>query len=274
MASLLDQLNVKYKTQYTPKWSKKKRYDFYLPYYNCIIETHGLQHYRGWDKNHINLEQQQENDELKKKLAKENGVKYYIVIDCRESTLNWMKNSILNSDLIKILNFDDEDINWVKCNLNTFSSKVKMASDLWNRDETITIGEIANIMQTNYNNVTAWLKKASVSNMCNYTVKESLHRTHLKNSGENSKLFGVKPSENTRRKMSENHADVSGSNNPRATKVVCIETMKVYTTIAEASIDTGANRTTISNCCRGKSHTAGGYHWRYADKTDDNTKQN
>lgn len=270
MASLLEQLNIKYTTQYITNWSNKKRYDFYLPYYNCIIETHGLQHYRGWDKNHIDFKQQQENDEFKKKLAKENGIEHYIVIDCRESTLGWIKNSILNSNLVKILNFNDKDIDWEKCNLDTFSSKVKIASDLWNSNETITIGEIANIMQTNYNNVTAWLKKASTSNMCNYTVKESLYRTHLKYRGENSKLFGVKPSENTRQKMSENHANVSGVNNPRATKVVCVETGKIYTTITEASMDTGANCTTISACCKGRYKSAGGYHWKYAKETNSN----
>ena len=56
-----------------------KRYDFFLPEYNLLIERDGEQHYRdvdlfsGGDKNYLN--KQKKNDKLKTKLAKKEGFK-------------------------------------------------------------------------------------------------------------------------------------------------------------------------------------------------------
>lgn len=43
--------------------------------------------------------------------------------------------------------------------------------------------------------------------------------------------------------------------------VVCLETSEVYSSVCEASRQTGINRGHISSCCNGKLKTAGGYHW-------------
>ena len=45
MYNLLEQSNINFETQYSPQWGNGHRYDFYLPDYNIIIETHGEQHY-------------------------------------------------------------------------------------------------------------------------------------------------------------------------------------------------------------------------------------
>ena len=45
------------------------------------------------------LEEEQENDELKKSLAIKNGIKDYLVIDCRESEMEFIKSNILKSQL-------------------------------------------------------------------------------------------------------------------------------------------------------------------------------
>ena len=45
--------------------------------------------------------------------------------------------------------------------------------------------------------------------------------------------------------------------------VKCIETSKVYRSIKDAGTITGINRTCISNCCKGKQKTAGGFHWEF-----------
>lgn len=47
-------------------------------------------------------------------------------------------------------------------------------------------------------------------------------------------------------------------------KVKCIETDKVYSSIAEAKKETGACK--ISECCLGKRKTAGGFHWKYVEE--------
>lgn len=49
----------------------------------------------------------------------------------------------------------------------------------------------------------------------------------------------------------------------RLQKVLCVEKNKIYNTVSEASEDTGADKSNIAKCCRGKYKTAGGYTWKY-----------
>ncbi len=49
----------------------------------------------------------------------------------------------------------------------------------------------------------------------------------------------------------------------RSKQVQCIETRKIYNSITEASKLTGTNRRHISDVCKGKRKTSGGYTWRY-----------
>ena len=50
-------------------------------------------------------------------------------------------------------------------------------------------------------------------------------------------------------------------------KVICVTTGKVYSSLKEAAVDTGANPKGISNVLNGLCNTAGGYEWRYADES-------
>lgn len=106
--SVLSQLNEQFKFQLTKndyKWIGKYRYDFYLNKFNTIIEVNGMQHY----ENSSVIE----NDKNKKELAQRNGVKF-ITIDCRYSNCEYIKNSLLNSELSIIL--DLEKVRWIECN--------------------------------------------------------------------------------------------------------------------------------------------------------------
>ena len=47
--------------------------------------------------------------------------------------------------------------------------------------------------------------------------------------------------------------------------VQCIETGKIYTSIAQASRETGIYPSGISGACHGSQKTAGGYHWEFVD---------
>ncbi|MCC8068712.1 MAG: GIY-YIG nuclease family protein [Ruminococcus sp.] len=63
---------------------------------------------------------------------------------------------------------------------------------------------------------------------------------------------------------------VGGNNSEALNKkaVICIETSKIYSSIAEAEEDTGINYRMISECCnhsRGYK-SAGGYHWSFYDR--------
>jgi hypothetical protein len=57
---------------------------------------------------------------------------------------------------------------------------------------------------------------------------------------------------------------VSGSKNPMARPVVCIETGKVFPTGREASLSMGMSVSAVGMAVIGKCPTSGGFHWRYA----------
>lgn len=63
------------------------------------------------------------------------------------------------------------------------------------------------------------------------------------------------------RKLSEQHKQKI----KRSKKVICIETGQIFDTCKEAGEWCGVKRGCITNCCRGRSKTAGGYHWMYYD---------
>jgi len=117
--------------------------------------------------------------------------------------------------------------------------------------------------------------------------------------GENNPFYGRKHSAESRLKISQNHADVSGKNNPnygkplseaqrkrlseymkgrcaggknpRAKKVLCIETGQVFGCISDAAKWLKSDRHDIVACCSGKKEAHKGYHFRFLeDKTNEN----
>lgn len=76
--------------------------------------------------------------------------------------------------------------------------------------------------------------------------------------GKESPCYGIKRSEETRKKISDNHADMSGDKNPAARAVICLNTKQVFTTGKEACEWCGLkNSASISFACNGKKETAG-----------------
>ena len=105
----LKHLDVEFNTEQMFDWSEKRRYDFYIPQLSCIIEAHGIQHYK--DTLWSTKEYQQNNDKFKEEIALSHGIKNYIQIDCRKSNFKYIKQSILNNNQINNL-FDLSKINW------------------------------------------------------------------------------------------------------------------------------------------------------------------
>ena len=160
IASILNQLQINYIPQYSPDWANRKRYDFYLKDYNCIIEAHGLQHYENKSNKFNSLILEMQNDKEKEHLARQNSIINYICVDCRESNMEWIKKSIIKSNIFNILNFNEEDIDWEKCNKDAISSKIRTVADLWNSNTSITVGDIAKQIKAGDNTVARWLKKS------------------------------------------------------------------------------------------------------------------
>ena len=74
-------------------------------------------------------------------------------------------------------------------------------------------------------------------------------------------------SEETKQKMRNNHANVTGANNPSA-KAICqldlngnILEQFAYATLAAKKFN--LDLSSIIKCCRGKQKTCGGYKWQY-----------
>ena len=167
MANILKQLDEDFITQLNKsdfKWCENFRYDFYLPRYNMIIETHGEQHYiEKITNNWKTLEQEQMNDLFKYKCAK-NHVDKYIVIDCRYSELEWMKGNI-----IKELNeyFDLSNIKWELAWEESQNSLCVKAWELWNNGVYSTT-DIGKILGLSRDTIRKYLKIGAECNKCSY----------------------------------------------------------------------------------------------------------
>lgn len=138
--NVLYQLNVGYFPEKSFEWSQGKIYDEYIPNKSIIIENHGSQHYQECTYYERSLEEEQSNDEFKKKLALENNIENYIVLDCRHSTKEWIKNSIMKSDLPQLIGFSEKDINWDECdNFCHNNELIKQISHAWKKNHNLTI---------------------------------------------------------------------------------------------------------------------------------------
>lgn len=234
MLSILKQLNIDYIYQLTNKnfkWCNSFKYDFYLPKYNIIIETHGGQHYdnkRGWEE----LDKTKMNDLFKYKCAK-NHVDNYIVIDCRYSKFNWLKNNV-----IKELDeyFDLSNINWELAWEESQKSKCVEAWKLWNSG--MCIEDIIDKLKIGRSAINRYLKIGNELNKCNYNIEESRKRGRCK---------------------------VKGRNNYNIAPVICLNTKRIFVTIDEgAKFYNIKSKTNITKCCKGERKSCG--------KLEDGTK--
>ena len=171
MFSVLDQLGVDFTTQLSKRtfdWCDKYKYDFYIKDYNICLETHGLQHYeRTNDYYKRTLDEEIENDLIKKELALSNGIKEenYIIIDCRYSKLELIKNSVLTSNLKYIFNLSI--IDWEKVQSFALKSLVAISCEYWNSGIK-SVKEIAKIMNLNAETVRNYLNRGAELNLCDY----------------------------------------------------------------------------------------------------------
>lgn len=155
IAELLSQLESKndiiFKSEKVFDWSKNltddgsyRQYDFHIIYNNenIIIEAHGAQHYgKQILPSHSvrTFEEEVKNDKFKYELAIQNGIKQdnYVVVDCRESTKEWISYNIMNSNLPQLLNFTYEDIDWDKCYEIAKSSLFRKCCTMWENKNSI-----------------------------------------------------------------------------------------------------------------------------------------
>lgn len=188
--NLLEQLKVDFEIEYSPKWADNKRYDFYLPEHSCIVEVHGEQHYKGnfTALGGRTLEEERANDEFKKEIAIKNGVKYYIILDCRKNDLKWMINMVLNSELANL--FDLSKIDWKKCAEFANKNIVKKVCEYWNnKREDETTKDLGEKFKLNCQTIRNYLKKGSELGWCNYNPKDKNNYHNKGRYGKKIKMF-------------------------------------------------------------------------------------
>lgn len=182
IASLVSQLGIGFINEMKFSWSDKfeydginynrKVYDLFIPHLNCIIENHGLQHYNNvilWRS----LEEEQENDRLKRELALNNGIEHYIELDCRKSEMEWIKQSVMDSEIPDLLGFKEEDIDWLKCHEYALKNLAKETCELWNSGINNTL-EISTKLNIARGTVIRWLKQCNECGMCDYNPTRAI----------------------------------------------------------------------------------------------------
>lgn len=165
---LFPMIDSQCKYQYTPQWGNGKKYDFYLPQFNMIVELHGSQHYnpRGYMDKNIS-----KNDLYKKELAKSNGVDLYYEIDCRESSESWIKNSLMTI----------KEIDWNLINFNNIfiESEKNIVKDVclyYADNQQTTIKDICNKFNLSTYAIYSYLKKGEYYGWCVYDINERLSK--------------------------------------------------------------------------------------------------
>jgi len=182
MISLLKELKIDFIPQLnktTFKWCNNYKYDFYVDNIDnkgnsAIIECHGMQHYEETTrKGARTLKEEQENDKNKEKLAKENGIKYYFVIDCRYSNIEFIKKSILDNKIMYFLENKMNNIDWNIIEGFARKSIVKLICELKRDNPNFTTTDIAKIIGLERHTVREYLKQGTkIWDWINYNPKE------------------------------------------------------------------------------------------------------
>lgn len=233
--NVLDQLGISYIYQYSSKnapWVDKYRYDFYLIDCNCILEINGEQHYLDrtpFGTNH----NQKEIDKIKKQLALDNGIYDYIEIDASESSLDFIKNSIILTLSDK---FDLSSIDWIECATYASSSLLIKVCDDWN-NEINYIPNLADKYHVDKITIYSYLEKGNEYKLCNFNNEE--YKKSIK--------------EDWYKKI----ASKLGK------KIKCIETGVIYNSLADAAKQFNGKGNSISRAATGQRKSAYGFHWEF-----------
>lgn len=223
--ALLDQLNIEYINEYSPNWAGRKAYDIYIPEIQCIIENNGMQHYKeiqsSWKTK--SLMEEQENDEYKKQIAFENGILHYIILDCRYSKLDWIRKSVLDSEMPMLLNFNEHMISWEQCDIFANKNMVRELCEYYNSNKEILIKDLSKIFHINSILAGQWLAIGNKYGWCEYTEEDKIFRSSNRSKGKN---------------------------NPAAKCAIRLSDNKLYETLQNAAIENNISFSQMSKLCK------------------------
>ncbi|MFJ3388756.1 zinc-ribbon domain-containing protein [Lysinibacillus sp. NPDC086135] len=234
MSATLSQLDVNFTSQKSFSWSNNKRYDFYIPTLNMIIETHGAQHSINPYKNGRSLQEEQFNDEFKRNVAIQNKIINYIEIDCRVNDFDYIKKSILNSVMTDFFNL--RNVNWDKVYKKSFNSMVNEVCDIYKRTE-LTHTEISKKLAISSSTVIRYLKIGAKMGIVEYAPHGE---KGARSSGKLNKKKVVQIKDSSLIKVWESIEEAS--------KAMCLK-----------------SSSSISIACKNANRTARGFKWSFLE---------
>lgn len=181
-------------------------------------------------------------------IAIANGIEHYIVLDCRKSELEWIKKSVMESELPIIFNFTESDINWLKCEEFALSNIVKTICDYKRNNPLLYTSDISKIFKLSTNTIRDYLKRGNSLGWCYYNPKD-----------EKIKL--------------KNDKNLSNGDKP----FICIETniayrnAKICQDIINKRGEIIVNKTTIRYACRENKQIYNMFTFKYITKQEFNT---
>lgn len=194
MLELLKQLNIEFETEYSPQWISPRRYDFYIPSKNLIIEMDGnLGHgYTAFGKDRFNPEELDrciKIDKLKDEMAIQHGLAVER-IDCRISNMEYIRDNIIKANIFT--DKEIENISFEKCAEYAVNNLVKMVCDSYEKENitnTKVLAEKYNIARTTAIN---YLHQGKEFGWCSYDSKQSMSKNGITNGIRNGKTVFVK----------------------------------------------------------------------------------
>mgnify|MGYP000906751713 CR=1 FL=1 len=237
MFNLLKYLDIYFIPEKIFYWSDKKRYDFYLPKYDIIIEMHGAQHYKKQGYKNSSLDKIQKNDKLKEDMAKLNNIKEFIVIDCSILNFDNIKSNIMDSKLTDLFNL--EKINWKNIEYKANESLVSEVCNFYEKDTKRKIKDIAYHFKLSISTTRKYLNIGARIGICSYNGKRELQLNGHKNSQKKMK------------------------------KIVQMDKsmyfIKKWDNIQEITNNFNINKSCIYAVCNGNRKTSLGFKWMYED---------
>lgn len=176
MYAVLEDANIHFQAEKIFDWSLGKIYDDYIEYNGktIIIEMQGAQHFdRCISEKSRTLKEEKENDSLKMEIALNNGIDYYFQIDARKSDCIFLKESIIDSGLLNVLNVSDGDINWSKCDEMATSNHYRTISEYHESMPYLSVEEIAEHFNTNISHVMKAVKAGLKFGWCSKSFTET-----------------------------------------------------------------------------------------------------
>ena len=186
VGSILTRLDIEFIKQMSYD-NGEHRYDFFLPKYSVILETHGIQHYEQSPRGRSLLEEQ-ENDRFKRKLAIDHGIlnENYHEVDCRYSKLEWCRPNIEKalSNYVDMSVLTDED--WKEIDIQTQKSLRIEVCNYWNEhkevDNNVSTKKVAVVFDIGISTVRDYLKWGNANGFCTYDAQEERETSNRRSS--------------------------------------------------------------------------------------------